>query len=263
MSTDCILISFTEFLFLCSLLLQICCVRFLFSHTWCTHIHKTHVTNKWDRLIDWLCTVYCIFLACTNLLMSLNVVSIAGCSVSVKLEHFLWILWQFFPSWPSRAARIYLKNRNISTLSDVGFRNSFNSLKLKKSMILHYLDCLRKYVKYHFYKNNEKKHWLKCCVLCIANDHFTINIHFIPQIAWKSRWHFRVFFRQKITVVHKSVKRWYWYTFAFFHTSHRCHLHRNRRTKSYKSSFRETPKTIKFHTHQSMLQRHVFGEIEW
>lgn len=70
----------------------------------------------------------CNFLACTNLLMSLNVVNMAGCSVSVKLEHFLKILWQFFPSWPSRAARIYLKNRNISTLSDVGFRNSFNSL---------------------------------------------------------------------------------------------------------------------------------------
>lgn len=87
-----------------------------------------------NRLIVCLCfdsirfTVYCIFLACTNLLMSLNVVSIAGCSVSVKLEHFLWILWQFFPSCPSRAARIYLKNRNISTLSDVGFRSSFSSL---------------------------------------------------------------------------------------------------------------------------------------
>lgn len=79
-----------------------------------------------DRCLPF--TVYCIFLACTNLLISLNVVSIAGCSVSVKLEHFLFILWQFFPSCPSRAARIYLKNRNISTLSDVGFRSSFSSL---------------------------------------------------------------------------------------------------------------------------------------
>lgn len=74
--------------------------------------------------------VQCNFLAWTNLLISLYVVSMAGSSVSVELEHFLLVLWQFFPSWPSRAARIYLKNRNISTLSDVGFRNSFNSLEI-------------------------------------------------------------------------------------------------------------------------------------
>lgn len=75
-------------------------------------------------------TVQRNFLAWTNLLISLYVVSMAGCSVSVELEHFLLVLWQFFPSCPSRAARIYLKNRNISTLSDVGFRNSFNSLEI-------------------------------------------------------------------------------------------------------------------------------------
>lgn len=42
------------------------------------------------------------------------------------------MLWQFLPSCPSRAARIYLKNRKISTLSVVGLRNSFNSLQKKK-----------------------------------------------------------------------------------------------------------------------------------
>lgn len=43
------------------------------------------------------------------------------------------MLWQFLPSCPSRAARIYLKNRNISTLSVVGFRSSFNSLKINRN----------------------------------------------------------------------------------------------------------------------------------
>lgn len=72
------------------------------------------------------------FLACTNLLMSLKVVSMAGCSVSVELEHFLYALLQSCPFWPSRAARMYLKNRRISTLSDVGLRNSFNSLRRRR-----------------------------------------------------------------------------------------------------------------------------------
>lgn len=39
---------------------------------------------------------------------------------------------QSMPSCPSLAARIYLKNLKISGLSDVGFLNSFSSLKCRK-----------------------------------------------------------------------------------------------------------------------------------
>lgn len=72
--------------------------------------------------------------------MSLKVVSMAGCSVSVDVEHFLYALLQFCPFWPSRAARMYLKNRRISTLSEVGLRNSFSSLWSRKysSIKLHW-----------------------------------------------------------------------------------------------------------------------------
>ena len=90
-----------------------------------------------------------IFRADTNLLMSLNVLIIAGPLMSLNVVHSLYesspkkksIYWneqleiafakhvQSSPSCPSFAARMYLKKRSISGLSDVGFRSSFSSLK--------------------------------------------------------------------------------------------------------------------------------------
>lgn len=57
---------------------------------------------------------------------------------------------QSIPSWPSLAERMYLKNRRISGLSDVGFRSSFNSLWREKH-------CRRKKKKKHFETRRDKE----------------------------------------------------------------------------------------------------------
>lgn len=78
-------------------------------------------------------------LACTNLLISLNV-AIMGTESSGDLadtqpEKTISHAWL---SWPSLAAFMYLKNRRISGFSEDGLRNSFNSLKQKPIILLYY-----------------------------------------------------------------------------------------------------------------------------
>lgn len=90
--------------------------------------------------------------------MSLNVFIIAGPLISLNVEHSLYEISpatanmknknliincnsiteiskldsQSMPSCPSFADRMYLKNRRISGLSDVGLFSSFSSLKWKR-----------------------------------------------------------------------------------------------------------------------------------
>lgn len=105
-------------------------VAFLRHATNMSHTHLEHHHNSINSRYN--------FLACTNLLISLYVLIIAGPSFSINFVHFVYISWHSLPSWPSLAALIYLKNRNISMLSDAGFRNSFNSLKeyMNENMVL-------------------------------------------------------------------------------------------------------------------------------
>lgn len=87
------------------------------------HSHITHTNTHTLTPPAYNC------LACTSLLISLYVVSIAGLSVSCKLLHSLNACAQFVWSWPSFAARMYLKKRRMSGLSVVGFFSSFSSLR--------------------------------------------------------------------------------------------------------------------------------------
>lgn len=52
------------------------------------------------------------------------------------------------PSWPSLAARIYLKNLKISGLSEVGLRSSFNSLQDIKTNQMNQMRNDKKHLNY-------------------------------------------------------------------------------------------------------------------
>lgn len=77
------------------------------------------------------------FLACTSLLISLYVV-IIGTESSGDLcdTHDENITSHSWLSWPSLAAFMYLKNRNISGFSEDGLRSSFSSLEPKIIIII-------------------------------------------------------------------------------------------------------------------------------
>ena len=75
------------------------------------------------------------FRAWTNLLMSWYVETMAGLSKSLNSLHLSKDFSQSMPSCPSLAARIYLKKRKMSGLSEVGLRSSLSSLKNCKKLI--------------------------------------------------------------------------------------------------------------------------------
>lgn len=93
-----------------------------------------------------------IFLACTNLLISLKVVSMAGLGRLAFNAGQPPCARHSSPSWPSLAAFMYRKNLKISGLSDAGFLSSFSSLKLFQKL-------LKSSPIYKFFSRHKKKNF--------------------------------------------------------------------------------------------------------